>query len=849
MTTYTFNPNPNQNFVDWSSPSVWVGGVVPSGPTADVVFPTVTSSSTGQPYVSFVSVSSDYILHSLQMTSDFLLVQGAGSLSMAGAAALSPGSEIDFYGGRLTADSFTNGGSDIQGFGLVTVTGTFLNQTRVVGNNLVVTAGGFTNAGTLAAASGDLTVNVASGGFTNLTGSTLTDGTYTAGYQGNTSSNTLRLNAGTTITALGATVVLAQGGAIVAQGSALESTLRNITSSGTLTLQHRSYVTGDLSVDGTLGLVGASAVSSSRLTVDGGGLVAGTGAINGPVDVAGELIAGRDTYDSIDGSANSLTVNGTVDGAGTLKVGAAVEMTFYGLSGYHSDSYLGATLELNGAASADVEFADTYGILKLDTPTSYNGAIQLAGYGSTVNLAGISQASITGYSYAGDSSGGTLTLQSAGGEINLDFSGNYDTASFQLSAGPQALSSSPASLNITATSLGPTSPSAGPSARQVTRLYDAAFDRHADAGELAGWMSARDNGMSLNQMAQALLDSPEFAATYGPRQTDNDFIENLYWNALNRPADDAGKTAALDALAQGSTRADLLVAISESQEHLSVGNAHQPAGYTGFRLELMRLYDTAFDRDADAGGLTACMDAHDNGMSINQMAQSLLDGGEFASMYGPGLTDSDFVETLYWNALNRPTDAGSKAAAIDALSHGTTRADLLLGLSESQEHSDIGNVHQSATDTTHRLEVMRIYDTAFDRDADEDGLVSWMDDLNRQSLTQVAQAFVDSPEFAARYGPGLSDSDFIDILYRNALNRPADPVGQSTMLDSLAQGATRADLLVSISESQEHLNIGNVHQLTQAMASSLAPSGTAGSFASGGSSSTDPGTFLTQPQS
>ena len=56
---------------------------------------------------------------------------------------------------------------------------------EIVGQGLTVTAAGLNNAGELAAASGDLTVNITRGGFTNLSGSTLTGGTYLATYSGN----------------------------------------------------------------------------------------------------------------------------------------------------------------------------------------------------------------------------------------------------------------------------------------------------------------------------------------------------------------------------------------------------------------------------------------------------------------------------------------------------------------------------------------------------------------------------------------------------------------------------------------------------------------------------------------
>jgi hypothetical protein len=47
MTTYTFVANSSHTTVDWSSPAIWSGGVVPNDPTADVVIPLITVISNG----------------------------------------------------------------------------------------------------------------------------------------------------------------------------------------------------------------------------------------------------------------------------------------------------------------------------------------------------------------------------------------------------------------------------------------------------------------------------------------------------------------------------------------------------------------------------------------------------------------------------------------------------------------------------------------------------------------------------------------------------------------------------------------------------------------------------------
>ena len=239
MTTYTFQPTTTEQFVDWSDPSVWVGGVVPDGASADVVFPVVTLSGGDGTDYSFVSIASDesYSVDSVSLAQNFLTIDG--DLTVATDFDVQAGGEIDMGGGTLDADTLENAGSDIQGPGQINTTGVLTNNSTIVGNNLTLALGGLVNHGTLEAASGNVTVQVPSG-FAELSDGTLTGGTYEAGYSGNTTpnSNILYLDIGGVVTTDGATVSLDGGGAIDTYDSAsssyvsIESTLNLVATGG-----------------------------------------------------------------------------------------------------------------------------------------------------------------------------------------------------------------------------------------------------------------------------------------------------------------------------------------------------------------------------------------------------------------------------------------------------------------------------------------------------------------------------------------------------------------------------------------------------------------------------------------
>jgi len=172
MTTYSFKPNANTQDVNWDDPTIWAGGVVPNAPDADVDFPTVTRTGTGEIYTSFVNIlaGESFAVRSVALR-DYLTI--AGSLTVDGQLTAHEVSEINMTGGTLSAGSIVNDGYGIQGPGHITV-GTLTNNTLIQGNgNLTITANAFVNNGTIAASQGTTTIDVGAGGFANFSGGTL----------------------------------------------------------------------------------------------------------------------------------------------------------------------------------------------------------------------------------------------------------------------------------------------------------------------------------------------------------------------------------------------------------------------------------------------------------------------------------------------------------------------------------------------------------------------------------------------------------------------------------------------------------------------------------------------------
>lgn len=103
-------------------------------------------------------------------------------------------------------------------------------------------------------------------------------------------------------------------------------------------------------------------------------------------------------------------------------------------------------------------------------------------------------------------------------------------------------------------------------------------------------------------------------------------------------------------------------------------------------------------------------------------------------------------------------------------------------------------------------QMYRLYQAAFDRTPDTEGLSYWVVQADAGvSLAQAAHGFMASNEFRDIYGANPTDSDIINLLYLNVLDRQADQAGFDYWGGQLTAGLSRADLLVQFSESGENI--------------------------------------------
>ena len=160
-------------------------------------------------------------------------------------------------------------------------------------------------------------------------------------------------------------------------------------------------------------------------------------------------------------------------------------------------------------------------------------------------------------------------------------------------------------------------------------------------------------------------------------------------------------------------------------------------------------------------------------------------------------TSSFFVTELYRDLLGRNPDTGGFNYWQGLIDRGTLpRSVVASSLFTSPEFTQSG------------LYVIKLYVGVLGRDPDFGGWLNWFTGLrNGATPASVLNAFLASPEFQNTYG-NLSNSDFVNLVYRNVLQRPPDPGGLANWLGQLNNGViTRGDMMGAFVNGPEFDNL------------------------------------------
>ncbi len=133
----------------------------------------------------------------------------------------------------------------------------------------------------------------------------------------------------------------------------------------------------------------------------------------------------------------------------------------------------------------------------------------------------------------------------------------------------------------------------------------------------------------------------------------------------------------------GSEGSDLLVNV----ERLDFGDVDVALDIDGAGGQAYRLYQAAFNRAPDKGGLGFWIAQLDKGVSLSAVSQAFVNSNEFKILYGAHPTNGDIVDNLYWNVLHRAPEQAGYDFWVDILDHHRAPlADVLVAFSESKEN-------------------------------------------------------------------------------------------------------------------------------------------------------------------
>ncbi len=182
---------------------------------------------------------------------------------------------------------------------------------------------------------------------------------------------------------------------------------------------------------------------------------------------------------------------------------------------------------------------------------------------------------------------------------------------------------------------------------QVQRLYEIVFNREGAGSEVAYWTNTMRAGYSLKYVADMFAKE-----TVG--WSDHEMVTAIYTNLLSRAPDAEGYANAMYYLQQTHDRGGLFVSASESPEAYSLKSGHvdglsvfnpKPGAGTLAHLWESLYGDSPFPKEA----FNFWLDAMQRGYkSLGTVAQEMVNSGHL-----PYISDADYMQTLYHNALNR----------------------------------------------------------------------------------------------------------------------------------------------------------------------------------------------------
>lgn len=251
--------------------------------------------------------------------------------------------------------------------------------------------------------------------------------------------------------------------------------------------------------------------------------------------------------------------------------------------------------------------------------------------------------------------------------------------------------------------------------------------------------------------------------------------------------------------------------IYTSPDNITAQSALDTTDITAQADFIGRLYLNTLNRVADQDGLDTWLGVIQSESSA-KVALGFFNSSEFINLQ---LNNSDFVNLLYATLFDRLADEDGLNNWITVLETGTFREfviyDFLTSPEFTNQASELNTTTFSEKDNKLfqvKRFVRRFYQTVLGRAADINGFNVWSTQLSkgRKSGGEIAIEFFNSPEFLNR---SATDNEFMDIAYRTFFDREADQAGKMSWLNQLSTGGTRTEVINGFIRSQEFINLAS----------------------------------------
>ena len=433
---------------DWSVAAAWTPALVPDSAERDVLIAAVPEA--GTTYSVAILAQETFTAASVTLGDPGAVLDIAGLLRLNGGQVVATAGQVTLSGGTLSNLGTLTG--LLEGRGTLNGSSPLINQGTIAndGGNLFILAP-FTNAGTvITEGTGGAFLGIQGSSLSNLSGGTLTGGSYIARGSGNAfnilgiaigassrivtnaahlvldgrASGIRGFNNGTFESIALSLQTIAAGGTLEVLGGRDFETTDPLLNAGLLRLEGGSLSTGGLAISGTLqgfGRVGGGISSTGLISATAGVLnIASPIGATGDFTVAADaraILQGADLdTPNVDGTlfqTEGLLVAGAVTGAGTLVVEN------------------GGTLRLDSAGAQTIRFGGADATVLLTDPANFTGTLVDFGPGDSFFAADRLILSGVSATAAAIVNGNTLAVIAGGTTIDtVALDGDYTGATF-----------------------------------------------------------------------------------------------------------------------------------------------------------------------------------------------------------------------------------------------------------------------------------------------------------------------------------------------------------------------------------------------------------------------------------